>query len=407
MIKRFVIAIILLVVVCGGIVGFNLFRDRMIQQYFATMQPPAVTVSTQKVEPVTWTPGIEAIGTVAAARGVDLTVEATGVVREVSFSANQEVEQGALLVQLDSAVQEADLEAARTQAALNKQILDRAVELQKRGVGAETSVENAQATYSASVSQVAKLEAVLAQRKLTAPFDGTIGIPRVDVGQYISPGTVVATLQDLDTMRVDFTVPEQQLPLLKIGQSVRIGLSASTLDFDGTIIGIDPKIDPVTRLVSIRAEVQNPDGSLSPGQFVQLRVTLPEEEGVLAVVQTALTFSLYGDYVYVVREADAAAAGGDQPGATDAGAEDASAPAADTPTTSATQEGEDTGPKLVARQVFVQTGRRSDGRVEIVDGLEAGALVVTAGQNRLSNNAPVTIDNAVNPATAGEQAAAR
>ena len=303
MILRFVIAFVLVVLVCGGIVGFNLFRDQAIQEYFATMKPPAATVSTVVVKPVSWTPGVEAIGTVSAVRGVDLTVETAGVVKDILFGANQKVEAGAVLVQLDDAVERADLEAQRAQTALSQLALRRAQELQKKGVGSEVTLDTAESVASASAAQVAKLQAVVDQKQLKAPFKGTLGIPRIDLGQYLAPGTSVVTLQDLETMRVDFTVPEQQLPLLKIGQTVRLGIGDEEMPFTGSIHGIDPKIDPASRLVSVRAEVANTEGKLSPGQFVQVRVELPEENNVLAVPQTALTSSLYGDYIFVVHEA--------------------------------------------------------------------------------------------------------
>jgi membrane fusion protein (multidrug efflux system) len=304
MIKRLIIAFVLLVLVCGGIIGFNIFRDRAIEQYFANAPVAAATVSATIVEPMKWTPGIEAIGTIGAARGVDLTVETSGIIKDVLFTANQRVEQGDVLVQLDDVVQQADLAAGLTQAALDKTAYDRALELQKRGVGTDVNVESAKAAAEASASQVAKFQAVLEQKQLTAPFAGTMGIPRIDNGQYIAPGTIVATLQDLETMRVDFSIPEQQLELVEIGQTVRLGVSAADMPFSGSIIGIEPKVDPVSRLVSIRAEVVKPEGRLSPGQFVQVRVQLPEEDGVLALPQTAVVTSLYGDYVFVVRPAE-------------------------------------------------------------------------------------------------------
>ena len=421
MIKRFIIAFILVVLVVGGLVGFNLFRDQAIEQFFANMPRPAVTVSTATVEPTTWTPGITAIGTVNAARGVDLSVEAAGIVKEIAFSANDKVEAGAVLLQLDDAVQRADLDASKTQAALDRQTLDRAVELQKRGVGSEVTVEGARAAAENSALQVAKLQAVLDQRQLRAPFGGTIGIPQIEAGQYLAPGTVVATLQDLSTLRADFVVPEQELALIKIGQPVRFGLSENDLPFTGSITGIEPRVDPTTRLVSVRAEVSNPDGTLSPGQFVQVRVELPPEDGVLAIMQTALVTSLYGDYVYVVRPAEqaapaegAAAPSEEAPAATEsapapaesAPAEPAAAatpaPAADEPAPSPEAGAENAAPQaqqpaLQAVQLFVQSGRRSDGRVEIREGLKAGDQIVTAGQNRLSNGAPVAVDNSVQP----------
>lgn len=398
MIKRFIIAIVLLAVVIGGIVGFNMFRDNAIAQYFANMPVAASPVSTVKVEPVTWTPDIQALGTVGASRGVDLTVETTGIVQSVNFTSNQKVTTGALLVQLDDTQQRADLTAQRAAAALDQQNLERAVELQKRGVGSETSVEQAQAAASASQAQVAKLEAVVEQKRLTAPFDGTMGIPRVDLGQFIQPGTAVATLQNLDVLRADFSVPEQSLNLVRMDQPVRFGVDDDDMPFSGKIVGIEPKVDPATRLVLIRAEISNPDGKLSPGQFVQVRVELPREEGVVAIPQTAVVTSLYGDFVYLVRPADAAPA----PQATPAN--DAAKPAAEQTATPAAAP----APGLVARQVFVKLGRRTGGRIEITEGLKEGDEVVTAGQNRLSNGGPVVVDNTVQPIpAAGGQAAAK
>jgi membrane fusion protein (multidrug efflux system) len=374
LIKRFIIAFVLLAIVVGGIVGFNMFRDKAIQDFFASMPVPQVTVSTVKIEPAAWTPGIETIGTVGAARGVDLTVETTGIVKDIFFDANQRVQDNEVLVQLDDAVQRADLEAGQTQARLDKQALDRAVELQKRGVGSEVTTDSARAASETSAAQVSKLQAVLDQKQLRAPYAGTMGIPRIELGQFVQPGTVVATLQDLDTMRADFAVPEQQLALLKIGQPVSFGVSADDRPFKGTIRGIEPKVDPSSRLVSVRAEITNPDGKLSPGQFVQVRVELPKEDDVIAIPDTALVNSLYGDFVFVVKPAAAPAATGNTPSAEQA-------------------------PALSVSQVFVTTGRRNDGTVEITRGVAAGDEVVTAGQNRLSNNTPVRVDNTVTPQT--------
>lgn len=386
MILRFIIAFVLLVLVGGGIVGFNTFRDQAIEQFFANMPVAPVTVSTVKVEPVDWTPGIETIGTAAAAQGVELTVEAAGIVKEILFASNQKVRQGEVLVQLDDAIQRADLEAGRTQAALDQQRLERALELQRRAVGSEVSVNEARAAASASESQVAKLQAALDQRQLRAPFDGTIGIPRIDVGQYLSPSVSVATLQDLETMRADFFVTEQQLGLLRIGQQVRFGITEEDAAFEGSVTGIDPKVDPATRLVAVRAEVKNPDERLSPGQFIRVRVELPAESEIVALPQTALVNSLYGDYVFIVRP-------------------DGDAPAGDA--AQATPEPSDqNAPRLRATQVFVKSGRRNGGLVEIIEGVEPGDEVVTAGQNRLSNGAVVVVDNTIDPSAPANRAVA-
>ncbi|ESX95584.1 efflux RND transporter periplasmic adaptor subunit [Mesorhizobium sp. LNJC405B00] len=431
--KRFIsitAILLLLALVCVGVVGFNLFRDNAIKQYFATMKPPATTVSTVVVKPSDWTPGVEAIGTVRAVRGVDLTVETSGIVKDILFHANQKVPVDSVLLQLDDAVERADLVAAKAQSVSDKTALERALELQRRGVGTDATLDTAQAAASASAAQVNKLQAVLDQKQLTAPFAGTVGIPKIDLGQYLSPGNAVVTLQDLDTMRVDFSVPEQQLPLLKIGQAVRLGLGGTgggaDMPFAGSIRGIDPKIDASSRLVSVRGEVANPDGKLTPGQFVQVRVELPQEKNILSLPQTALTSSLYGDFVFVVVPAKPAeGAPAAKPGEKPAAGADAAKPAADAKPAGAKPAAEDAAakpadkpavdpakpaaepekPALVLSQVFVKPGRRNDGMVEIVEGIKAGDEVVTAGQNRLFNGMSVAVDNTIDPSKSANQQA--
>jgi membrane fusion protein (multidrug efflux system) len=427
LVKRFIIAAILLILVVGGIVGFNLFRDRMVAQFFANMQPPPATVSTVVAKPMSWNPGIEAIGTVNAVRGVDLTVETAGIVKDILFDANQKVEAGDVLVQLDDAIQQADLSATMAQAALDKTTLERALELQRRRVGSDVNVDSARAAAEASQSRVASLQAALDQKQLRAPFDGTVGISRIDFGQYLSPGTTVVTLQDLETMRVDFTVPEQQFANLKIGQPVRIGTEKAEdeLPFTGSIRGINPKIDPSSQLVSVRAEVANPEGKLTPGQFVQVRVELPKEDNVIALPQTALTTSLYGDYVFLVRPAkaasgEAAAKPEEKPASGEAAAPEGEKPAAEQsksaeekpadpakPADQAKPAAEGQKPQLQLAQAFVKVGRRYGGLVEIVQGVSAGDEVVTAGQNRLSNGMAVVVDNTIDPSKPVNQQAAQ
>lgn len=355
MVKRIIIAIVLLALVGGGLIGFNLFRDRMITQIFANMPVQPLAVETVKAKPVTWQPALNGIGTVNANQGVELTVEAPGILRDVAFAPNTQVEQGQLLIRLDDVVQRADLQAARTQLELEQANLARQQELQSRGVATNATLEATQAAFRAAEAQVARAEAVLEQRSVTAPFAGTIGLLRVDLGQYVQPGTIIATLQDLDTMRVDFSLPEQNLPDLFIGQTLALRSDETAQAFQGRITGIDPRVDPSSRLVAVRATVDGAGGTLTPGQFVRLQIDLPTESDVIALPQTALISSLYGDFVYVIRPQ------------------------------------EDDADTLEARQVFVTPGRRSDGMIEIRDGIAAGDLIVTSGQNRLSNGAPVTL----------------
>lgn len=364
---RLLLAIVGVVVIVGGIVGFNLFRDRMIGEYFASMTPPPVTVSVTEAEPVTWKPGLEAIGTSRAAQGVGLAFETSGIVKEILFEANDRVDPNQHLVQLDDAVESADLDAAQSELELAQTQLERQRTLRERGVTAINDLDVAQASASSSQAQVLKLTAVMEQKSLEAPFGGVIGIAQVDVGQFVSAGTVYATLQDRENMRVDFSLPEQQIPLVRIGMPVTVTSEVGDLQLRGAIIAIEPRIDPNSRLVTVRAQLENPGENLTPGQFIRVWVELPEEQGVMALPQTVVTSNLYGDSVYVVRT-----------------------------------EGEGEEAKRTVEQVFVQAGRRSGELVEIVSGVSPGEQVVTAGQNRLTSGSPVTIDNTVNPLPAAD-----
>lgn len=391
--KRFILATILLVVVvaiCGGLIWFNFFRDKMIEQFFAGMKAPVVTISAITVEPAQWTPGIEAVGTAAAAEGVDVAVQTGGIVEKILFKANDKVQQGQLLVQIDDAVERAGLVSANTAVAVSQDALSRAQALLQRNVSTVASLQDAQNNLDKAKGALTQLEATLDEKAIKAPFAGTIGIPKIDVGQYVQPATVVATLQNLDRIKVNFSVPEQELGSLKIGQPVRFGLKEDDLNFSGTITGIDPKIDAASRLVSVQALLDNPDGTLRPGQFIRVRVDLPVETDVIALPQTAVTISLYGAYVYAVQ--DAPATGDAKAGEGKAGESKAAEtkPADGKPADAA-------APNLIAKQIFVKVGRRSGDMIEILDGVKPGMRIVTSGQNKLSSGSPVAVDNSVQP----------
>lgn len=376
--KRFItVAVIVLLValICGGIIWFNFFRDKMIANFFAHFPVPTVTVSDIEVKPVTWTPGVDAVGTVSAAEGVDVATQVGGVVKAIDFKANDKVQSGALLVQIDDSVDRAGLAAAVSTVAVSQDALTRAQALVDRNVGTVADLQTAQNKLDQARGSLDQLKATIAQKAITAPFSGTVGIPKIDVGQYLQAGTVVATLQNLDNMKVDFTVPEQQVSSVKIGQPVKVGLTDDAMTLSGTITGIDPKIDPTSRLVSVQAKVANTGALLKPGQFVHVRAELPAEPNVISLPQTAVTISLYGSYVYQV-----------------APAEPATATAAAAP---ATASAAPAAPNLVAKQIFVQTGRRSSDQIEIVKGVDPGMEIVTAGQNKLSNGSAIAIDNSV------------
>jgi membrane fusion protein (multidrug efflux system) len=361
--RRIVVSLVFILAIglCAGLVWFNFFRDKMITQFFATMQQPPQTVSAAKVEAKTWTPGISAIGTAKAANGVELAFEIAGIVSEIKFKANQSVRQGEVLVQLDDTVERADIQDIQAAVKTAESSFERAKTLSTRGYGTEANLDQASALLATARSRLARLQATLEQKALKAPFSGVIGISRIDVGQYLQPGTVIASFQDLSSMKVDFTVPEQRAGEIKLGQEVHIGTTEGNLPFKGRVTGIDPRVDPKTRLVSVQALVEdNKDGAILPGQFLHVEVILPEQPNVMTVPQTAVIASLYGDYVYTIDQEE--------------------------------KQGQQV---QVVKQVFVKTGRRRGGALEIVSGVNAGQQVVASGQNKLQSGATVKIDNTI------------
>ena len=217
----------------------------------------------------------------------------------------------------------------------------RSTRLKRSGFDSQAALDKVTGDLDAARSKLARTRAAIEQKSLKAPFTGTIGIPRIDLGQYVSAGTVVATLQDLDNMSVDFAVPEQFITKVSIDQNVQLGFTENRMDLSGKIIGIDPRGDPQTRLVNVRASITAQDvEKIIPGRFLHVRVELPKEDGVIAVPQTAVVTSLYGDYAYKVVDGD--------------------------------------GDALKLQQVFVQTGRREGRLIEITGGLASGDTIVTS-----------------------------
>jgi membrane fusion protein (multidrug efflux system) len=361
--RRIVVSLVFILAIglCAGLVWFNFFRDKMIQNFFATMQPPAQTVTAAKVETKSWTPSIAALGTARAANGVDLAFETAGIVKEIKFKANQNVRVGEVLVQLDDTVERADLTDVQANVKTAESNFERAKTLSSRGYGTEANFDQASALLAAARSRLARLQATIEQKALKAPFSGVIGISRIDIGQYLQPGTVIASFQDLSSMKVDFTVPEQDAGQVKLGQEVRLGVTATDLPFKGKVIGKDPQVDPKTRLVSVQALVEsNKDQAILPGQFLHVEAILPAEPNVITVPQTAVITSLYGDYVYTIEQEEKA---GQQ--------------------------------VQVTKQVFVKTGRRRGGTLEVLSGLTPGQQVVASGQNKLQAGSTVKIDNTI------------
>jgi membrane fusion protein (multidrug efflux system) len=300
------------------------------------------------------------VGSLTAFQGVELTSETRGQVKQVLFDSGQRVERGQPLVQLKNSVEKAALATAEASLGLARIEFKRAQDLLKRQVLAKSEFDRLAAELAKSEAVVAQLKAVLAKKEIRAPFSGTIGIRKVDVGSQLSYGTPFATLQNLDKLYLDFFLPEQNLPLLKVGQTVLTTVSAYPGEvFKAQIVAISPKVETNTRNVQIRASLDNPGEKLLPGMFAGLAVLYGQQEDAVVVPETAVTFTLYGNTVFVV------------------------APRLDAdgkPLLDA-----DGQPQLIAERRNVEAGERRDSRVHIRSGVKAGEQVVTNGQLKLDD----------------------
>ena len=299
--------------------------------------------------------------------------------RAIKFDSGQDVAKGAPLIEIDDAIEQADLQfnlATLKNASLG---LDRQQQLTVGGNTSKASLDSAQATRDQSQAAVDRSRATIAQKAIAAPFAGRLGIRKVDVGQYVSPGTGVVTLQQLDPIFIDFPLPEQNVDTVKVGQVVEATVDAfGKRVFKGAIKSVDSRVDSATRNVLVRAEIPNPMGELKPGMFGNIDVIAGKPQAVVTLPRTGVTFSLYGDSIFVLKPAPAQASSG-QP------TPPAAPPAAGQPAPA--------DPLIVERR-FVRTGDTRGERVAISDGLAAGERVVSEGQLKLQPNQRVQVDTA-------------
>ncbi|MFO1088638.1 MAG: efflux RND transporter periplasmic adaptor subunit [Hyphomicrobiales bacterium] len=390
--KRFFVFIFLLIcAILGGLYWFQfMFLPNMIKEAISKSPPPVVTISAAPATTETWVPIIRAIGTLKAETGIDVTTQASGIVETLAFNSGDDVKEGALLVQLDDTVEQADLHAAQATLKNAESDLARQQDLFKRGTVAQSQLDQAIAKRDESAAAVDKIQAVIEQKRIVAPFAGKLGIRKIDKGQYISPGQALVPLQALDEILVDFPLPEQELSRVKIGQDVEMHVDAFPgTDFKGKIDAIDARVNQETRTVIVRARIDNADRRLLPGMFANLEVLAGAPEKVVTIPRTAVTYSLYGDSVYVVTPAPAQPA----PAAKTSEGGSGSAAAA-----TATPPAKPDEPLFQVERRFVKIGETRENRVSILDGVKDGEQVAVVGQLKLTNGAKVHVDNSNLPA---------
>ena len=365
MLKKLTLAIVGLVLVVGAIVYAKLGQFSAMGDAAASMVMPPETVTAVAVNPAQWEQVISATATVSAVQGVTVSAEVSGRVSRIAFESGAMVAAGEVLLQLDTASEDAQLASAASAAALAQADLVRVRKLGKRDLASEDAVDRAEAQVKDTVAQVGMTRALIAKKTVRAPFAGRLGLRLVNLGQILGEGDPIVALQTLDPVHVDFSVPQRQLAQLHQGMQVRVTADAAPgQTFSGEIIAVSPEVDPATRNVRVRALVGNPGETLRTGMFANLDVVLPDRRSVLPVPVTAVLYAPFGDSVFVVEEQR-----NEQSGATE----------------------------RVLRQQFVRLGQARGDFVDITDGLKAGETVVTSGVFKLRSGAAVVIDNTLAP----------
>ncbi len=355
MTKRMIIMLIAVGVLFGGIFGFKIFMNSFLNDMFDNMPMPTPTITATEVTADEWTPQETAVGSFRAVQGAELTTEASGIVTGIHFNNGDKVEKGQKLVTLNPETDEAELERLQATEKLARLELERHRKLYEEGNISESELQRRQSEAAQTTAAVKSQEARIRQKTIRAPFDGISGIRQVNLGQYVSAGSPVVTVQSLDPIFLNFTLPEQSLGRVENGQEVRVEVDAYPEEsFSGEITAIEPVIRESTRTFEVQATLQNPEMRLRPGMFARVSLDAGESRNVKLVPQTAIQFNPYGNAVFVIRE-----------------------------------EGE--GLKVTRR--FVRTGDRRGDMIAVLDGLEVGDRVATSGLLKLRNDASVKIND--------------
>jgi len=359
------VVILLLVAIKGAQIGKLIGMGKQ----FQAMGPPPESVGTATAQADTWETTVSAVGSISSLRNVAVSAEVPGTVSKIRFESGQIAKEGQVLVELDAEVERAQMASADARRDLASRNAERSRKLAAGNVISKAQLDDVEAQSKAATTDTAALKAQVERKIIRAPFRGRLGIRAVNVGQYLTPGTMVTTLDAMGGTFVDFTLPQEELAIVAVGLPVRVTMEGVKDSMTGTISAIDPTVDATTRNVKIRAAIPELPGTPRPGSFVTVDVIKPTKAQVVAVPTTAIVHASYGDSVFVVEDKKPGSPGMDK-----------------TPAGKTVQ---------VARQQFVRTGAARGDFIAITKGVTAGQHVVSAGAFKLRNNAPVVVDNTV------------
>ena len=365
--RRMTVMLVSVFILFGLIVGFNLLKTFMFNRFMSSMGMPPATVTTIAVEKQEWQPKMNSVGNVRAFRGVDLSTEVGGLVVNVPIKSGIDVKEGDLLIKLNDSADVAQLSSLSAMADLAKVINERdKAQLAIQAIS-KNVYDTSTADMKAKQAQVDQQIALIAKKNLKAPFSGRVGIVTINPGQYVNPGDKLLTLQTIDPIFVDFTLPQSSAANIEVGQTIELQVDAFKEPvFIGKITAISPKVELSTRNIQIEGQIKNPDKKLLPGMFANVNINLGDKVELLTLPQTAVTYNPYGSTVFIAKKTN--------------------------------RLDKNKAEIMEAQQVFVTTGPTRGDQVAIMKGLEPGMIVITSGQLKLKNGTPLIINNSVVPA---------
>lgn len=367
---RRIIYFFLVIVLLGGLGGaiawyaFD-FKPKMIAGFIMSAPKPVETVSAEQARQDQWEPRVGAVGTLTAVNGIEIAPQVGGIVKELMFDSGDLVKKGQKLIQLDTDTEEADLKNFKVQLANAQTELDRREKVFNKGFASKSDLDTARLLRDRFNADIERTEALIAQKSIYAPWDGRLGLRDIAVGKYIAAGQNVVWMQSVDPIYADFTVTEADFGKIKAGQEVQAKFSTYPGEvFRGKVKTTDARVSESSRMITVRGEIENPQGRLVPGMYAEVTVTVGEAEPVVTIPQTAVTYSLYGDSVFAVVQAK-------------------------NPDPNAKE------PDLEIERRFIKLGSVREGRVNVVEGVTPGDQVVVAGQNKIDQGSKVRIDNSI------------
>jgi membrane fusion protein (multidrug efflux system) len=359
--KRMLFVVLGLAVLVGALAAVKALQIRAMIEQGKKFVPPPETVTTAPAAVESWDTSLTAVGTLTAVQGVTVAAELAGKVVEIAFEPGAKVARGGLLLRQDTSSEEAQLPGAVAQAELAATSLARDAKLLEGQIISQAQYDASVANRDQTAAAVGTIRAAIAKKTIRAPFGGRLGVRQANLGQMLREGDPIVTLQSLDPIYVNFTLPQQQVGRLRVGLPVRMSCDALPgVTIEGRITTVEPVVDADTRSVLVQATARNPKEELRPGMFVNASVGLPARLQVLAVAATAILYAPYGDSVFVVE------------------------PAAG-------------GKGAVLRQQFVRLGERRGDFVAVASGLKGGEQVVSTGVFKLRNGQGVVVDNRLAP----------